>query len=104
MLDAISTYQNYTSKIFVLQTKAILEMNNLAFNEHSNAYFKCNKINNFLMSISFKFRTTFFQLLHCNIDEEIESRLVVHNQIHSINKRANNHIADERNSESPYSS
>ena len=30
------------------------------FIEHTNAYFKCNKILNFLMSISFKFRTTFF--------------------------------------------
>ena len=38
------TYQNNTSKIFVLQKKAIRVINNLAYNEHSNAYFKCNKI------------------------------------------------------------
>ena len=36
------TYQNNTSKIFVLQKKAIHAINNLAYNEHSNAYFKCN--------------------------------------------------------------
>ena len=31
-------------KIFVLQKKAICAINNLACNEHTNAYFKCNKI------------------------------------------------------------
>ena len=38
------TYQNNTYKIFVLQKKAIRAINNLAYNEHTNAYFKCNKI------------------------------------------------------------
>ena len=39
------TYQNNTSKILVLQKKAIRAINNLAYNEHTNAYFKCiNKI------------------------------------------------------------
>ena len=38
------TYQNNTSKIFVLQKKEIRAINNLAYNEHTNAYFKCNKI------------------------------------------------------------
>ena len=34
------TYQNNTSKIFVLQKKAIRAINNLAYNEHTNANFK----------------------------------------------------------------
>ena len=38
------TYHNNTSKIFVLQKKAMRAINNLAYNEHTNAYFKCNKI------------------------------------------------------------
>ena len=38
------TYQNNTSKIFVLQKKAIRAINNLAYNERTKAYFKCNKI------------------------------------------------------------
>ena len=38
------TYQNNTSKIFVLLKKAIHAIDNLAYNEHTNAYFKCNKI------------------------------------------------------------
>ena len=38
------TYQNNTSKLFVLQKKAIPAINNLAYNEHTKAYFKCNKI------------------------------------------------------------
>ena len=40
------TYQNYTSKIFGFHTKAIGAINNLAYNEvneHTNAYFRCNK-------------------------------------------------------------
>ena len=36
------TYQNNTSKIFVLRKKATRAINNLAYNEHTNAYFKCN--------------------------------------------------------------
>ena len=38
------TYENNTSKIVVLQKKAIRAINNLAYNEHANAYCKCNKI------------------------------------------------------------
>ena len=38
------TYQNYTPKIFILPKKALLAINNLANNEHTNVYFKCNKI------------------------------------------------------------
>ena len=33
-------YQNDTSKIFVLLKKAIHAINNIAYNEHTNAYFK----------------------------------------------------------------
>ena len=40
------TYQDNTSKIFVLQKKAIRAINNLAYNEHTNACFKSNKILN----------------------------------------------------------
>ena len=49
------TYQNNTSKIFVLQKKAIRTINNLTYNEHTNAYFKCNKILNFLISFKLRF-------------------------------------------------
>ena len=34
------TYQNYTTKIFILQKTVISAINNLAYNEHTNAYFK----------------------------------------------------------------
>ena len=61
------TYQNNTSKIFVLQKKAIHAINNLAYNEHTNAYFKCNKI----LKLSDQVLNYIFQLLHSNIDEEI---------------------------------
>ena len=35
---------NNNSKIFVLQKKAIRAINNLAYDEHTNGYFKCNKV------------------------------------------------------------
>ena len=43
-VPAIKTKLNKQTKFFVLQTKAIRAINNLAYNEHTNAYFKCNKI------------------------------------------------------------
>ena len=49
---------------------------------------------NFLISINFKFRNYIFQLLHCNIDEERESSLLVNNQIHSHNTRSNNQLSN----------
>ena len=54
------TYQNNTSKIFVLQKKVKHAINNLAYNEHTTAYFKCNKILKLSdQYISFKIRTIF---------------------------------------------
>ena len=38
------TYQNYTSEIFVPQEKFIRAINTLPYNEHTNAYFRCNRI------------------------------------------------------------
>ena len=74
-------YQNNTSKIFVLQKKAIRAVNNPAYNEHANTSFKCNKI--FKLSDQYKLQVSnyIFQLLHSNIDEEIESSLLINNQI-----------------------
>ena len=79
-------------KIFVLQKKAIRAINNLAYNEHTNAYFKCNKI--LKLSVQYKLQVSnyIFQLLHSNIDEEIESSLLINNQIHSHNTRTNNQM------------
>ena len=87
------TYQNNTSKIFVVQKKAIRAINNLAYNEHTNAFFKCNKI--LKLSDQYKLQVShyIFQLLHSNIDEEIESRLFINNQIHSHNTRTNNQMS-----------
>ena len=65
------TYKNNTSKIFVLQKKAIRAINNLAYNEHTNAYFKCNKILKLFDQYKLQVSNYIFQLLHSNIDEEI---------------------------------
>ena len=86
------TYQNYICKIFVLQKKAMHVINVLAFNEHNNKYFKCNKIpklsDQYLLQVS----NYILQLLHYNIDEKIESCLLVNNQIRIHNTNSNNHM------------
>ena len=64
------TYQNYTSKIFTFQKKAIGAINNLAYNEHTYAYLKCNKILKLTDQYKFPVSNYIFQLLHSNIDEE----------------------------------
>ena len=87
------TYQNNTSKISVLQKKAIRAINNLAYNEHTNAYFKCNKILKLSDQYKLQVSNYIFQLLHSNIDEEIESSLLINNQIRSHNTRTNNQMS-----------
>ena len=61
------TYQNYTSKTFVLQKKDICAVNDLAYNEHTNAYFKCNKILKLSDQPKLQVFTFIFQLFHSNI-------------------------------------
>ena len=61
------TYQNNTSKIFVLQKKAKRAINNPAYND-----FKCNKILKLSDQYKLQVLNYIFQLLHSNIDEEIE--------------------------------
>ena len=61
------TYQNNTSKIFVLQKKAIRAINNLAYNEDTNVYFKCNKILKLSDQYKLQVSNYIFQLLHSNI-------------------------------------
>ena len=56
--------QNNTSKIFVLQNKATRAINNLAYNDTMNIPTHTSNLtrySNFLISISFKFRTMFFK-------------------------------------------
>ena len=61
------TYQNNTSKIFVLQKTAIRAIYNLAYNKHTNAYFKCNKI--LKLSDQYKLQVSdyVFQVLHSKL-------------------------------------
>ena len=63
------TYQNNTSKVFVLQKKAIRAINNLAYNKHTNAYFKCSKILKLSDQYKLQVSNYVFQVLHSNIDE-----------------------------------
>ena len=56
-------YTNYTSKIVVLEKKAIRATNNLAYNEYTNAYFKCNQI--IKLSDQYKRQLSFEQ--YCSI-------------------------------------
>ena len=80
----------YTSKIFVLQKKEISAINNPACNEYPMHTLTVTKSLNFLI-ITYKLQVSnyIFQLLHSNIDKEIESSLLINNLIHSRNKRTN---------------
>ena len=87
------TYQNYFSKIFVLLKKAIRAINNLAYIEYTNTLFKYNKILKLSDQYNLPVSNYSVQLLHFNIDEEIESSLLVNNQIHSHDTRSNNQMS-----------
>ena len=64
-------------------------VNNLACNEHTNAYFKCNKILKLSDQYKLQISNYICQLLHSNIDEEIESSILINNQIQCHNTRTN---------------
>ena len=87
------TYQNNTSKIFILQKKAIHAINNLAYNEHTNAYFKYNKILKLSHQYKLQVSNYAFQILDSNIYEEIKSSLLINNKINSHNTRTNNQMS-----------
>ena len=71
----------------------IRAINNLAYNEHTNAYFKCNKLLKLSDRYKLQVSNYIFQVLHSNIDEEIKSSLLINNQIHSHNTRTNNQMS-----------
>ena len=73
--------------------ETIHAINNLAHNEHSNAYIKLNKI--FKLSDQYKLQVSNYiiQLLQSNIKERVESSLLINNQIHSHNTRSNNQMS-----------
>ena len=67
-----------------------IAINNLPFNKHTITYFKCNKFFKLSDQYNLQAQTYIFQLLHFNIDEEIEANLLVENQFHSHHTRSNN--------------
>ena len=88
------TYKNNISKIFVLQKKATHAINNLACNEHTNAYFKCNKIlklsDQYKLQVSNYIFNYYTQIL---MKKLIKSSLLSNNQINSHNTRPNNEMS-----------
>ena len=66
------------------QNKAIrvIKFNTLAYNELTNAYFKCNKILKLSDQYKLQVLNYIFQLVYFNIYEEIVSSLLFNNQIH----------------------
>ena len=73
--------KNYTSKNF-LQKKAIPAMNNLAYNEHTNTYFKYDKT--FKLADNLQISNYIFKLLHFIVHDEIDPNLLVNQQIYNI--------------------
>ena len=58
-----------------------------------NAYFKWNKILKLSDQCKLQVSNYIFQVLYSNIDEEIQSSLLINNQIHSHNTRTNNQMS-----------
>ena len=79
--------------IKIIPLKSSFSRNNLAYNEHTNTYCKCNEILKLSDQYKLQVSNYIFQLFHSNIDEEIESNLLINNQIHSHNTRTNNQMS-----------
>ena len=62
-------------------------VNNLSYNEPANTYFKCNNILKLSAQYKLQVSNYILQVLHSNIDVEIESSLLINNQIHSPNTK-----------------
>ena len=65
-----------------------------AINKHTSVSFKCNKFHN--LSNNLQVSNYIYQLLHFNIDDEIESNLLVNNQIHGHNIRSSSQMSISR--------
>ena len=74
-------------------SQAICAINNLAYNEHTNTYFKCYKILKLSDQYKLKVSNYIFQLLHFDFNEKIVSNLLDNNQIHSHNTSSNNQMS-----------
>ena len=72
--------------------KAIRAINNLAYHEHTNTYFKCDLILKLSDQYKLQVSNYIFQMLYFNIDEEIELNLHFNNQIHYLNTRSNDQL------------
>ena len=65
----------------------------MTINEHTNAYFKCNKILKLSDQYKLQVLNYIFQILQSNIDEKIESSFLINSQIRSHNTRTNNQLS-----------
>ena len=86
-------YADADDPTFVLQNKATRAINNLAYNERTNTYFKCNKILKLSDQYKLQVSNYDFQVLQSNSVEEIKSSLLINNQIHRHNRRTNNQMS-----------
>ena len=81
------TYKNYTNKIFVLQKKAIRAVNSLEYNEHTNDYFKFNRILKLEDQYKLQLSNYTFKILNTSIDNEISLQLKSQIRDHSHDTR-----------------
>ena len=82
------TFKNHTSKIFILQKKAIRAINQLEYNEHTNEYFISNNILKLEDQFKLQISTYIYILLNSNyIDIEIASKLKPNIEIHDHDTR-----------------
>ena len=81
------TFKNLTNKIFILQKKAIRAINELDYNDHTNDYFKTNKILKLNDQYNFQIIKYIYQLFNTNIDEEMSAMLINSLQDHNYDTR-----------------
>ena len=87
-----ATYTNNTNKLFIMQKKSIRAINQLPYNEHTNAYFKQNRI--LKLEDQYKYQISLFmhKLTYGNTIS-LPNTTTRQQDIHTHNTRRKHHIA-----------
>jgi len=85
------TTNSTTDKLFIMQKRAIRSINNLSYNEHTNAFFKQNNILKLADLYNFQLLVFMFNILHTN-DLNIPQITTRQQDLHNHNTRNRDHL------------
>ena len=88
--------QTETSKIFIMQKKAIRAVNSLPFNAHTNDYFKKDKLLKVKDIYSTNLCSTVYKYFQSPEHYPLSNRFQLQNSIHTHNTRLNNNVLAPR--------